>query len=277
MQQTQEEGRLIYDKRLHPVSDEMRQRILAELKQIEEKYQVNILYACESGSRGWGFASADSDYDVRFIYVHRLDWYLTVLPGRDVIERPLDDELDISGWELRKALGLLKGANPTLMEWLDSPIVYSMTTPFYHRLREIAERHFSQLRARHHYISMAKKNYQGHLTGDKVRLKKYLYVLRPLLAVRWLDAGLGQPPMPFEQLLTIVNDQALLKDIERLLEIKRDSEESQYGCRLPIIHRFIETELQRQLSCKTVPPQESSHMADDLDRLLYQTVMMFAE
>ncbi|EFP7034942.1 nucleotidyltransferase domain-containing protein, partial [Shigella dysenteriae] len=109
---------------LNGVSAAMRERVSQQLKEIERRYGVKVLYACESGSRGWGFASPDSDYDVRFLYVHPLEWYLRVESPRDVIELPIDDELDVSGWEWRKALGLLKGANPTLIEWLDSPVVY---------------------------------------------------------------------------------------------------------------------------------------------------------
>lgn len=109
---------------INGVSAAMRERVSQQLKEIERRYGVKVLYACESGSRGWGFASPDSDYDVRFLYVHPLEWYLRVEAPRDVIELPIDDELDVSGWEWRKALGLLKGANPTLIEWLDSPVVY---------------------------------------------------------------------------------------------------------------------------------------------------------
>ncbi len=109
---------------LNGVSAAMRERVSQQLREIERRYDVKVLYACESGSRGWGFASPDSDYDVRFLYVHPLEWYLRVEAPRDVIELPIDDELDVSGWEWRKALGLLKGANPTLIEWLDSPVVY---------------------------------------------------------------------------------------------------------------------------------------------------------
>ena len=86
----------------------MRERVSQQLKEIERRYDVKVLYACESGSRGWGFASPDSDYDVRFLYVHPLEWYLRVESPRDVIELPIDDEVDVSVWEWRKALGLLK-------------------------------------------------------------------------------------------------------------------------------------------------------------------------
>ena len=102
----------------HPIDSAVRERVEQALADIEAEHDVTVLYACESGSRGWGFASPDSDYDVRFLYAHRLPWYLTVEPRRDVIELPISDELDVGGWELRKALRLLRRANPVLLECL---------------------------------------------------------------------------------------------------------------------------------------------------------------
>ena len=101
----------------------IKKRIDEELEAIESQNNVKILYACESGSRAWGFPSKDSDYDIRFIYIHRTEWYLRVDNSRlrDVIEKPIDDELDVSGWELRKALILFKKSNPAFIEWLNSP------------------------------------------------------------------------------------------------------------------------------------------------------------
>ena len=125
---------------IHGVDATMRQRINEMLDRIEREHEVKVLFACESGSRGWGFASPDSDYDVRFLYVHRPEWYLKIEPQRDVIERPISDELDISGWEWRKALGLLKRANPTLIEWQDSPIIYREDTLWMNRLRQTLPR-----------------------------------------------------------------------------------------------------------------------------------------
>ncbi len=115
------------EQQLNGVDSAMRERVRQVLGEVEERYDVRVLYACESGSRGWGFASPDSDYDVRFLYVHPPEWYLRVEAQRDVIELPIDHELDVCGWEWRKALGLLKRANPTLIEWLDSPVVYQET------------------------------------------------------------------------------------------------------------------------------------------------------
>lgn len=143
------------------------EQILDSLQRLEVDHDVKVLFACESGSRGWGFASPDSDYDVRFIYVNRLSWYLTVESGRDVIEQPISGDLDVNGWDLRKTLQLLRQSNPTLLEWLRSPIVYLEEADTVARLRALAEDGFSAVRGYHHYVSMAKKNFREHLRGRR--------------------------------------------------------------------------------------------------------------
>jgi len=231
----------------HPVDGAARERILRNLGEIERVHQVKILLACESGSRGWGFASQDSDYDVRFVYVHRLPWYLKIDAGRDVIEKPISDELDISGWELRKTLGLLYQSNPVLLEWLQSPIVYRKTDPWAQRLHDLALDYFSPARAYHHYVSMAKKTHHAYLQGNVVRYKKYLYALRPLLVARWVRQRHGMPPMRFAELasrmLMAETEQAVTDEINRLLIRKMQTNETTEGPRWPVIHGWIEREL----------------------------------
>jgi predicted nucleotidyltransferase len=251
----------------------MRTRVKLVLQDVEERYQVKVLYACESGSRGWGFSSPDSDYDVRFLYVHRPEWYLRVEPQRDVIELPIDDELDVCGWEWRKALGLLKRANPTLIEWLDSPVVYQEDRETTSDLRAAVPTWFSPSKARWHYLSMARKNFRGYLQDEMVRLKKYFYVLRPLLAVRWIEAGKGMPPMRFSQLLAgTVDDPYLLAEIHQLLEIKQRSGEAEYGPRREAIHAFI-TQMLNDADNPVVLSDSQSVDDTMLDALLYRTVM----
>jgi len=255
----------------HPIDPTVRERIIAEIDAIERAHGVQVLYACESGSRGWGFASPDSDYDVRFLYVHPLDWYLRVEPQRDVIEKPIDDELDVSGWELRKALQLLHRSNPTLLEWLNSPVVYRQDAHIMSDLRGLAPSFFYPIKGRHHYLSMAKKNFRGYLQDETVRYKKYLYVLRPLLAVRWIDAGKGMPPMRFAELVAgTVDDHALLSEIDELLAIKMRAGEAEYGPRRPAIHAFIEA----MLAEADHDPQYKQPQGDpaDLDRFLHRVV-----
>lgn len=257
---------------LHGVDESMRARVRAVLAQTEAEHDVQIVFACESGSRGWGFASPDSDYDVRFLYVHKPEWYLRVESPRDVIEKPVDAELDVCGWEWRKALGLLKRANPTLIDWLDSPVIYQQDEELMTDLRAMGDRFFSPERARWHYRSMAHKNFHHYLQSDEVRLKKYFYVLRPLLAVRWIEAGKGAPPMRFDRLLEgTVQAGPLLEDIAELLSAKQRAGEAQFGPRRPVLHAFIEHELTRAEMTLAPPP----HKNDDalLDALLFKTVM----
>jgi len=254
----------------HPVSDAMRADVLGVLARLEREHDVRVLFACESGSRGWGFASPDSDYDVRFIYVHRLPWYLTVEPGRDVIEEPISGELDVGGWELRKALALLRDSNPTLLEWLRSPIVYRQDDAWAARLHTLAEDKFSPVRGYHHHVSMARKNLREHLYGKTVRYKKYLYVLRPLLAARWIREGRGVPPMRFADLVAATSlDAALVAEIDALLEVKMRAGEAATSPRWAGIHDFIERELavaeahafDRQPKATTRPLDEFLHDA----------------
>src|SRR3989344_3225606 len=133
----------------------IKDEIIAKLREIEDKEKVRILYAVESGSRGWGFESKDSDYDIRFIFVHSLDWYLSIEDKKDVIEYPISDQLDISGWDIKKTLRLFKKSNPPLYEWLNSPIIYLEQGDFAQRLRELMPKFYSPISSMHHYLHMA--------------------------------------------------------------------------------------------------------------------------
>lgn len=230
------------------IPEPVRLDILDRLKRAEAEHDVKVLLAVESGSRAWGFASPNSDYDARFIYVNRRDWYLSVSleEQRDVIEYPIVDEIDINGWDLRKALRLFWKSNPAFVEWIQSPIVYAESGGFAQAVRAMLPEVYSCEHGIHHYRSMAKTNYRGYLKADLVPLKKYFYVLRPLLAVRWLERYGSAAPIEFQTLLTLVADQpALTGAIDALLERKRQSPEMGLSPQIPEIHGFIERELER--------------------------------
>jgi uncharacterized protein len=229
----------------------MNKQILDKLDWIESEYKVEILYACESGSRAWDFASPDSDYDVRFIYVHQPDWYLRVDKEvqRDVIELPIEGDLDINGWELQKALKLLKKSNPTLLEWIHSPIVYREanddTCGFKQAIGKLAESYLCPRACFYHYQHMASGNYREHLKADLVKTKKYLYVLRPLLAMRWLENRQGAVPMKFTELVESMCFEVDVKQaIYELLERKVQVQESAVQSKVTVLNDFIEKELQ---------------------------------
>lgn len=255
----------------HPVDPRVRQRIAASLDAIEARRDVRILFACESGSRGWGFASPDSDYDVRFIYVHRPEWYLRVVPGRDVIELPVDDVLDVNGWDLRKTLGLIRKGNATPAEWLDSPVVYQEDAAFARHLREALKATCQPQHVFRHYLHMALGQWR-HLHGkETVRLKKYFYVLRPLLAALWIEREGTWPPMPFHALLdAMVADAHVRSAVDDLLCRKRDVDEAGQIEPVGVIDIWIQIRFQRLADHRPSEPRPDFHV---LDRLLFETVM----
>lgn len=263
----------------HPIDPTMREQAMQAMAQLEREHDVTIVFACESGSRAWGFASPDSDYDVRFVYVQRPRRYMTVHSVRDVIEQPISGDLDVNGWDLRKALGLLQASNPTLQEWLRSPIVYRSDEIAAQGLLALSEQFYSPLACYHHYVSMAKKTFREHLKGETVRFKKYLYALRPLLAARWIHAGRGAPPMPFATLAhAMVDDEALLADLHRLLTLKMQAGEAATSAPWPRLQQFIETELEAaQAKASDVPAADkNSRDPRELDEFLYAQVMAHA-
>ena len=242
--------------------------ILRKLKAVEDQYGVRVLYAVESGSRAWGFESPNSDYDVRFVYVHEPSWYVSVEEKRDVIELALDEnDLDCVGWELRKALRLFKKTNPSLMEWLYSPIVYRCDGQFAPTLRALVKQHYSSVKGMYRYISMARTNYRGYLLKDIVPLKKYFYVLRPLLAARWIEYFESVPPVLFDRLLALLEDEPdVLEAVNQLLALKSASGEKQMIERVEVLNNFIERNLNafEKYEVNTKP----SVLNRDLDLLL---------
>ncbi|MGO1069811.1 nucleotidyltransferase domain-containing protein [Lysobacter sp. CA199] len=257
---------------IHPIAEDKRRAVLDALAAIEREHAVRIVYACESGSRGWGFSSPDSDYDARFVYVHERPWYLTVNertgpgePQRDVIELPIESDLDVSGWDLRKALRLVSKSNPTLLEWLRSPIVYRQDDALSAGLRQLTEEFYSPIAAWHHYFSLARGTLRSHLGGEQIRTKKYLYVLRPVLACQWIECESGAPPMAFEDLLErLLPDGPVREAVDALLVRKRQSAEVAAGPRIAAISDYLEAQIERmQARQPALPPGTGS--ADRLD------------
>ncbi|MGF9891667.1 nucleotidyltransferase domain-containing protein [Priestia megaterium] len=234
----------------------MKDTIIEKLKEIEKEKNVKVLYACESGSRAWGFPSKDSDYDVRFIYVHTKERYLSIDPigigsgvenkNRDVIERPINDLLDISGWDLTKTLKLFRSCNPPLLEWMQSNIQYYRAFSTIDKLRELREEIFTPKTCILHYLHMAKGNFREYLQGDQVKIKKYFYVLRPVLAAKWIEQYNEFPPLEFEALLDkMVPAGELKKEITTLLKRKIKGDELDLEPRIDVINTFLNSEITR--------------------------------
>jgi predicted nucleotidyltransferase len=255
------------------ITPSKRLEIEARLSAIEQKEGVRILYACESGSRAWGFPSADSDYDVRFIYAHPAEWYLSIQDRRDVIERAMEGLIDESGWDIRKALNLLRKSNPPLLEWIQSPIVYRADTTFLEALKTLMAAYYSPRQCMHHYLHMARGNIREYLKGERVWVKKYFYVLRPILACRWIEAGLGIVPMEFAKLVDGVEiSPDLHAAIQRLLTDKLAGREMDDGPRIPVFHEFFDSELPRLEGIAGEVPLGEKHDYERLDGLFRSAI-----
>ena len=237
---------------------------------------MRILLAVESGSRAWGFPSPDSDYDVRFLYARPRDWYLSIDSRRDVIECPIEDVLDINGWDIRKALHLLLKANPVLAEWLTSPIRYREDAAVVAALRDLALRAGSRRPARHHYLRLGQSQYEKEIAGrDTVRLKRYFYSLRPALALRWLRTRPDAPPMDLPSLRAGLElERELDRGIEDLTALKARQSEMGTGPRIVMLDRFMEAEFAAAADLAAGPARESPAPAPlDAANELFRTIV----
>lgn len=232
----------------------MQEMIKDKLKDIEEKEDVSILMAVESGSRAWGFASADSDYDVRFLYVRKKEDYLRLDVVRDVIDWQLDDVLDINGWDVKKALQLMHSSNPTIFEWCESPIVYRASEEF-EQLKRLRKEYFSPKKSLYHYLHMAQSNYKKFLQCNQIKVKKYFYVLRPILAAKWIAEKKIWPPMLFSELMEAELEDDLKPEAERLLVMKKEMGEMELVPKIPKINEYVEANL-----------EELKKLADDMQK-----------
>jgi uncharacterized protein len=247
-----------------PVSDDMKGLIRAELDRIAREEDVSILFAIESGSRAWGFHSTDSDYDVRFVYARPPDWFLRLDDRRDVIERPISGDLDISGWELGKALKLALKSNAVLSEWLQSPIRYSDVPEARQILMDFCRSALTRRPVTWHYLSIAEQQRTGLTSQNGIKLKRYFYVLRPVMALRWMrlhDAA--TPPMNLWEMIAAAKVPAEIESYLRdLVKVKLETGEMGFAEKTdPAADAFIEAELQ---VTRDWLAQQADHQPTDL-------------
>lgn len=205
----------------------MKNRIVECIAAIEAEKDIKVLLACETGSRAWGFPSPDSDYDIRMIYAHAPEWYLSVEEDKDSIDMMLDDnELDISGWELRKSLRLLWKSNAALLERIQSPIIYTCNADFLTEVNLVSESFYSPIATMHHYLSMAKNCLDDVTGGDTYKLKKLFYGLRTATACKWILNKTEHPPIQFPLMLDGLDvDSKIRARIGELIALKSESNE----------------------------------------------------
>ena len=233
----------------------MKKIILQKLVELEQSENIKILYACESGSRAWGFASPDSDFDVRFIYTRKVNDYLGITDLPDNVGLPVNEVLDIAGWDIKKALKLFLKSNSTLYEWLQSPIVYQGDSTFADDLRKLMPHYFSLRSGANHYLSMAHNTLRDDLQTEQVKLKRYFYALRPALACLWIVVKQTVPPMEFEKLRVIITDIEIQNAIDELLERKKIADEKALITPVPALNQWLSDTLNW---CKEQIPMLSS-------------------
>lgn len=257
-----------------PEQNAIRERICKHLREIEEQHHIKILYAVESGSRAWGFSSPDSDWDVRFIYVHEPEWYFHIEEQKDTIEQMFPDETDMSGWELKKALRLFKRSNPSLFEWLHSPIIYEMDKTFINEIRQMEDQYFNKEKAMFHYNHIYKKHNDRYIKDNGLPLKRFLYYLRGILVCKWLSDKGTIPPVRFSELVdATVEDNDIKAKIAHLLELKKRSNEHNLE---PVDEQLFAwaqewAEFYDQ-KVEQLHPKKKTSLDDKLNKLMYDTV-----
>ncbi len=251
----------------------MIEEIKKEIERLEIEHEIKILYAVESGSRAWGFASKDSDWDVRYVYVHKLDWYLKIDSLKDSQDKILPNDLDLSGWELKKALKLFRKSNPPLLEWLESPIVYCENGSLATKMRDLKRVYFEPKSCMHHYFNMGRNNLVAYLDKEVVRTKKYLYVFRPFLACDWISNQGTMPPVEFDRLIASeLKDDAVKKELDYLLERKKSGEELSEEPRNEVLFGFLSGKMDEIHTYLQTFEKGSQPETEILDRLFKETL-----
>lgn len=247
--------------------------IKKELIRLEKQYEIKVLYAVESGSRAWGFESSDSDWDVRFIYIHKLDWYLNIDDNKDSLEEILPNKIDLAGWELKKGLRLFRKSNPPMLEWLRSPIVYLEQFSTTEKLRELTKEYFNPKSCIYHYLHMAEGNFNDFLNKEKVKVKKYFYILRPILACDWIRETNTMAPMEFDILLeSQVHVLKIKAEIQNLLYRKIAGEELNEEPKNHILNDYLEYKIQFYKEYVNSIEKQQLPNTDKLNRLFKETM-----
>ncbi len=278
----------------------MKAKIFELLKSVEDEFGVKVLYACESGSRAWGFASKDSDYDVRFIYVRPEKEYMRLNSGRDVIEKMfpgqgIGEDIDLAGWDLKKALALFGKNNPSFFEWINSPIKYMRDPVFFKSLSELEKNCFSPRACFYHYYNMGSGHDSRFLEKDGISLKRFLYYFRCLLCCKWIMTHKSLPPVSFNELfqgiisddevkenketyhMLLMNRFNLIESIDHLLKLKKKGHEYDEAPVEESIIRYVEGLRQEVEAFREKHWEDKAVPLEELDNLFIETVRRVTE
>ena len=220
----------------------MKEEIIEHINQLEKEKGITILLAAESGSRAWGCPSPDSDYDVRIIYKRPKSEYLEIDDRPDTINYFHGELLDINGWDLKKTLKLIRKSNATPFEWAQSPIKYKEIDNFSSTILNLSKEYFQPRHTVNHYRGIAKNSYLSNDLSGEIKLKKLFYVLRPLMAAKWIIIKNEIPPMDIPNLISIIHENDIVQHINNLLKIKSAANEDYVHKMDKLIIDFIDQE-----------------------------------
>lgn len=258
---------------IDPAVDAARPLILQRLAQLERERGLRVVYACESGSRAWGFASTDSDFDVRFIYVQCPETYLQLRPHKDAFDVQFEGDLDLGGWDIRKTAELMRKSNPPLLEWLDSPIVYLADGDISDELIRLRSAYFCPKKTAYHYLSLANNVFKTYLDDQQPKRKKYLYAIRPLACIRYIDLYRTQPPTAMLEVIKKI-DWPLdsMKAVDTLVREKMTGGELGRAPRDPLLDSLIKEGLeQAERTAELLPTNDTKHQP--LDQMICRAIL----
>jgi predicted nucleotidyltransferase len=251
----------------------MNNTILNRLAEVAAEQKIKMLFACESGSRGWQFPSPDSDYDVRFIYVRPLRYYLSVMERSDDLQFAISGDLDMYGWDLRKVLQLMRKSNTTPFEWLQSPIVYRQEPGFRDELWALCQHYFGRRSNIHHYLGIAGGALETVTNGSEITIKKLFYVLRPLLAAKWCLEKQTIAPMTIGPLMSLLPD-AMQRQVSDLIALKATAAEGFIINISAGLKTYIDTEFARIIEASR-NLQRDHFEVDQLDDFFINTITRY--
>ena len=250
----------------------MKKEILKYLDELERKEEIKILLAVESGSRAWGCPSPDSDYDVRILFVRPLESYLSVTRPTEDLNYFHGKLLDINGWDVRKTFGLIRKSNATPFEWAQSPIVYLERNEFSKTVLDLCRKYFRPYHSVNHYRGIAKNSYKVDLLTGTLKLKKLFYVLRPLLAAKWILDKKTVPPMDLPNLMTQISEKKIVDRINELLVFKTTANEDYVHTLEPILVNYIAELFKVVETVKLTAPKDMID-PEELDKTFRNLIM----
>jgi len=228
----------------------IKQAILQKLHETQEAYQVKIPLAIESGSRGWGFAATNADYDCRFLYVHKKEWYLSVLERKEFIEYAVDEVFDIKGYDITRVLKYIMKPQAAIYEWISSNEIYICNEPVHTQLQALAAAFFNPIPISHHYLSLAKKMFAEINDAESAKIKKYFYILRPIANLNFIWQHRKMPYMEYDKTLAEIDlKPEILSAIQDLTARKMAAKEHDLITKFEPLVNYFQTEIARFDDC----------------------------